>query len=494
MRYVLVAVYAAAPLAAFGADNANLVALADLAPYYLAIALPALAVTAFAAWRRGGAAADTTAVVLAVAILVLFDYWDVRPRLSALTHDYRPSMVFLWAVVLGIALLIAVRVSRRVARLPLVLLAAGFLMLVPSLVSWARESSVDTAPLARVRGETGQRLTVHPAPNVYFFMLDAYSRADRMRQQFGFDNSEFLNMLRSEGFVIPARSETGYGVTTLSVPTMLEMRYVISKGILDTEAVPRVMAGHNAVADTFRALGYSIAWAPSELPNWDCDGSEDECIRPTQTYQTHLGVSQLMWASMERTPSADTMRSVAPVHVNPLTARRQFPLRVAKTVLARRLRRPVFTFAHVLLTHFPYLYLDPQCKLAPVRGKLGAKAYLQAVACVNANVEAAIRLILARDPHAVIVLASDHGNDVGVDISKVMWEWDSREIAQRFSNFVALRLPPSCRRAVPERLAAVNIFRLVFNCLTDPDLRLQEPRRYLSAPTFEVRPGEDLSY
>lgn len=485
MAFLIVAIYAAAPLAALGADNGRLVGPVELVPYYAALVLPALAIAALVAWRRGRRAANTAAACAAIAIVVAFDYWDLRPHLSALTHDSRPSMVFLWAVVLLVAIVVTVLLSRRVAQLPLVLLVAGVVWLVPSVVTWAHEYAQKPTDVSTGGAPEAQRLSYRPPPNVYFFMLDAYGRADRLYQEFGFDNTPFLQRLRRQGFVIPPDSQTAYPYTAASLPTMLQMHHVIDHGMLDTQSVDPIVRGHNTVVATFRSLGYRFAHAPSQLPNWTCDGSEDACIHASETYASHLGVSQLAWAVLERTPVADLMRSVAPVHLNPLTARRQFPLRVARAATNLTLRRPVFTFAHVLLTHWPYLYLGPKCRLAATRGKLGGKAYLQAVACTNQNTEGAIALILRRDPHAVIVLASDHGPDVSLPAGPQS-QWPSRYVDWRFSNFVAMRLPRECRNDVPRRLFTPNIFRVVLNCLTDPDMPLVPNRRYFATNTLEV--------
>jgi hypothetical protein len=491
--FVIVAIFAAAPLAALGADSGRLVAPAALAPYYSAIVVPALALVALVAWRRGRAAANTVAVCVAIAIVVAFDYWDMRPELSTLTHDSRPAMVFLWFVVLLAALAVVTQLARRLRELPPILLVAGLVWLVPSVFSWASESAEQPTRVQAGRLDTRHRLAAAPAPNVYFFMLDAYARADHLREQFGYQDSRFLNALRSDGFVIAPRSESAYAITMLSVPAMFQMRPVITHGTLDSESVNPIMAGHNAVADTFRRLGYSIAWAPSQLPGWDCDGSEDRCIRATPTYQSHLGVSELAWALMERTPVADAMRSIRPVHLNPLTARRQFPLKVARVVTTRRFAHPLFTFAHVLLAHWPYLYLGPDCRLAGLRGRLGPAAYVKAIECTNANTKAAISTIVDRDPGAVIVLASDHGSDVDIDGTSPGWAWARQDVARRYADFVALRLPRACRGSVPPRLYTVNIFRVVFNCLTDPDMPMVQPGRYFNSQALEVRPDPAFS-
>jgi hypothetical protein len=112
---------------------------------------------------------------------------------------------------------------------------------------------------------------------------------------------------------------------------------------------------------------------------------------------------------------------------------------------------------------------------------------MQAMECTTRNTEAAARSIVRRDPGAVIVLASDHGSDVDVPGDRPEQQWSQQVVTRRFSNFAALRLPRRCRAQVPDRLAEVNIMRVVMNCLTDPDLPLLAGRRYFSDVALDVQ-------
>src|SRR6202008_1852679 len=107
---------------------------------------------------------------LAIGIVVAFDYWDLRPHLSALTHDSRPSMVFLWAVVLLVALVVTVRLARRVRQVPLIVLIAGVVWLVPSVFSWAQERAKKPTYVAVAGAQEDQRLTDRPPRNGDFFL------------------------------------------------------------------------------------------------------------------------------------------------------------------------------------------------------------------------------------------------------------------------------------------------------------------------------------
>jgi hypothetical protein len=229
------------------------------------------------------------------------------------------------------------------------------------------------------------------------------------------------------------------------------------------------MAGHNRVVETFRGLGYLFALAPSEIAGWTCEGAEDVCIPPHPTYPSRIETSELTWAVLERTPGADLLQTVDPDQVTNLGAKRQFPSTVAKAVTARHSNRPLFLFAHSLLAHTPYPFHGPRCDLGPGAPR-GAAAYIGALECANASTLEAVRVIKRADPGAVIVIASDHGTDVDTDLVGV--RRGSLDARRRLSNFVALKLPRDCRSGVPPDLAAVNIFRVVLNCLTDARLPL----------------------
>ena len=411
-------------------------------------------------------AARTAGMCAAVAVLVVFDYVDVRPALGWLTHDSRPSMVFLWIVVVGVIVLGTARVSRRLRVLPPIALAVGLVMLIPPLVRYSDAHgqevypSADRIPTGPVRAKLKQR----PPPNVYLFLLDAYARPDRMREQFGFDDGSFLRALRSRGFVIPPETRAAYPMTLRSVPTILNMGYKVNP-----ETSEYVMAGRNRVVATFRQLGYGFALGPIGLEGFGCKGYEDVCIPPVKTYAARVGMSDLTWVTLERTPGVDLMQTVYPPQVGPFASKRQFPARIARMVLAEPHDQPMFVYGHTLLTHRPYPYQGPGCRLQPGEPE-GAAAYIGAVKCANASVRSAVRMITRKDPRAVIALASDHGTDVasaGVGV-----KLGTRDARRRLSNFVALRLPQRCRSHVPRDLPTVNIFRVVMNCVTTARLPL----------------------
>ncbi|HET7142397.1 MAG TPA: hypothetical protein VFI68_00135, partial [Anaerolineales bacterium] len=63
-------------------------------------------------------------------------------------------------------------------------------------------------------------------PDVYFFLLDSYGRADLLEQAYGFDNSEFVNELEKRDFFVAKCSQSNYVRTEISLGSSLNMQYL----------------------------------------------------------------------------------------------------------------------------------------------------------------------------------------------------------------------------------------------------------------------------
>ena len=62
--------------------------------------------------------------------------------------------------------------------------------------------------------------------DIYYIILDTYTRADALLNEFGFDNSPFLDELRAMGFYIAECSRSNYSYTQASLATALNMVYL----------------------------------------------------------------------------------------------------------------------------------------------------------------------------------------------------------------------------------------------------------------------------
>lgn len=65
-------------------------------------------------------------------------------------------------------------------------------------------------------------------PDIYYIILDTYTRADAMEHNFGFDNSAFLNALEQKGFYVAPCSQSNYPITEMSLTSSLNFNYLTS--------------------------------------------------------------------------------------------------------------------------------------------------------------------------------------------------------------------------------------------------------------------------
>ena len=63
-------------------------------------------------------------------------------------------------------------------------------------------------------------------PDIYYIVLDGYARADLLAEEYGYDNSSFLDSLSSQGFYVARKSRANYPWTLGSVASTLNFAYL----------------------------------------------------------------------------------------------------------------------------------------------------------------------------------------------------------------------------------------------------------------------------
>jgi hypothetical protein len=67
---------------------------------------------------------------------------------------------------------------------------------------------------------------LQPLPDIYYVVLDSHTRSDALRDDYGLDNSPYLNQLRQMGFYIADCSRSNYSYTQASIVAALNMDYL----------------------------------------------------------------------------------------------------------------------------------------------------------------------------------------------------------------------------------------------------------------------------
>ncbi len=207
-------------------------------------------------------------------------------------------------------------------------------------------------------------------PDIYYLILDTYTRADTLKKYFSFDNSAFIQSLEDRGFYVAACSQSNFSYTALSLASSLNFNYPQSLSSAFTpndknSADIYPYLSENAVAYTLRQLGYSFevidsGFSPTEIKNADIYYTPED-----DWHSVFLGDGINSFESMELNTSAGMLlyefNSYLPRAIqNFLSAyvlhreRILYALDVLDNM--EKVPGPKFVFVHILAPHNPFVF------------------------------------------------------------------------------------------------------------------------------------------
>ncbi len=388
----------------------------------------------------------------------------------------------LWLLLLGVGWHLLKLLRETSVRLPMAVNLMSGLLLAFALFQWLTSADLRASkPVAAASTVT----VPTDRPDIYFIVLDGYSRADVLDEYYGFDNNPFMKDLERRGFQVADKSNSNYAWTLLSLASTLNMDFVpvlmgelFDPHGLDREHVYRLLRDNRAAA-FLRARGYRYIhlqstwggtghnpYADAFLP---CGGGlfRDDFL---------LAISETSW--LRALGSSATM-DLASCHL------RNFE---SLNTLARE-PGPKFVFAHFLLPHHPYLFdrkgtvlrnanLSNQFEFQKQLWE-DRSAYVEQMKFVNARIGDVLdRLITDSAQPPIVLLQSDHGPSLSRGLR------GNERFRIRLANLNAVLLPGAPADLMPEDPSAVNLFRIVFNRYFDAGLPLL-PDRYFVSPFLQ---------
>jgi hypothetical protein len=429
------------------------------------------------------------AVPVIVFVVLFFSYGTLRQGYLA---QFSPRLApLLWAGGAALACALAWIVSRY-RNVPGGIFAAALVLFALPAETYLTFHDIDAANASVDRAGMLHGVAFRRKPNVYFMILDAYARADTLKQALGFDNEGFVGELRKLGFFVPQNSVSNYPATNASVASMLSLDYLPKAQDISTRVVPfsRELLGDNPVVEKFKSEGYRYALVPGGI--WtkiSCAGWEDVCFEKTRPLEMERALMSL--TPLQVLPAGKynyLSRWLAPTPAEYLEPRDLFGLFGDRI---RALQSPFFMMVHFAGIH-DRIY-NEDCS----GGTIGHPAlfdpysvgrYVASVRCTNRQMVELVTTILAADPDAIMILTGDHGPYVrpphvpyekGQPIKPFSWGADTPEdYRNTFGTTTAIKLPAQCGSLLSDHHYAVNNFRIVFGCLGDRKIDLLEDRAY----------------
>jgi hypothetical protein len=449
-----------------------------------------------------------TAMVFGVGILLVATsvLWiAVRVRLDATGASYAiATAFFLYTTmgpylyrfplnrigILGTGLVLAAIVYRlRALKVVAIGVTWGvfFLVLAPA-VTAATRMMAESAPVRMEISDVSH--SVSSDRDVVVLVADAYPSAEVLSEFYDYDNSGFIESIRSMGFTA-GDIHANYSLTTLSVPSVLQMDYVAGANDIltdsDTNALFEVLGGENVFATTLVDSGYRYIFVESGWLGTQCGASVDICVTPPWPGETFFDIGF-------RTILRDLPGFVTGTQFNRGAQNAIHWLESELPVYLHNGEKD-YIYVHILVPH-PPLFFKSDCSVerrADMGGfaitgpdVIGAgndarrAAYLEQVECVNSVVlNTASRVV---DASAVLVFFGDHGPDGTEQLYSHGDVWTEAQIAERFGTFSAVSVP-DC--PVEHPLSLVDLLPPVMECLGGPASTGREPLAFVVTPEEE---------
>ena len=405
----------------------------------------------------------------------------VRVNTSSLPSAWASVLLGINLVLLTAGLLLLRRYGQGLAWLSRGLTLVAMILLIFALgelvwFAWRSEAQpnhdVATIHGGQAARSVGLRKPQAPLRDIYLIVLDAYAREDVLRQVYGYDNAGFLNSLRAEGFQVADGAFSNYLSTKLTLPSLLNMRYLDYLTKQYGPNYPNVMPlmrdiQHNIVVSSLRDLGYRIvnitsdvSYAsladPDEVIAWSGDSGTLNALETVLVDMTPMR----LWRANRSTSNASEPEE---------RRRRHLHFNLQQLAHQGKAEGPKFVYVHIMAPHNPFVF-DRQGEPtasdfrmfheyeAPQAAAIG-KAYTDQVHYLNGQVLSSIKKILADSKvEPIIAVMGDHG----LRLHLRERAGDSC-LQESFAILYALHLPGQNAPVLAPVASPVNTFRMIFD-------------------------------
>ena len=416
-----------------------------------------------------------TALLTTLFLILFYSYGHVYNllkgvQLSGIFLFRHRTLIPVWFVLAAVGIWWALRKTTSLAPVTNALNMVGLFLLVLPLAQIAlfsiqsRPSQVDAR-----RSTSALNLEVdEQPPDIYYIILDGYGRGDVLRNEYGFDNAEFLSTLKDLGFYIAGCSQSNYAQTQISLASALNFNYL--DGLSD-QFVPGSddrtgldsLIRHSAVRMSLEQAGYkTVAFATGFLATEWTDATY--FLGPGYSWgQLNEFEALLMETTMARLIQDGNRFGMQTSGSERFRERTLFALDQMDEL--SHIEGPKFVFVHIIAPHPPYVFGPTggpveASDVGTTRTEEGAGHYRDQAIYISRRMQEIVPRIIAGSPTPpVIVIQGDHGPTVASNARSRM-------------SILNAYFFPGVNASLYPTISPVNTFRVIFNTYFGQDLAL----------------------
>jgi hypothetical protein len=315
-------------------------------------------------------------------------------------------------------------------------------------------------------------------PDVYYIVLDGYTRADVLEHVFGYDNSAFLEELQQLGFYIAECAQSNYTRTSLSLSSTFNMQYIDAfKSEIKPDERPAWLMPYiknGVVRQQLEGLGYKtiVFKNPWEQFLW-----EDAAIIYRSNSAVLLSPFDVLLLRTTVTRAYLDLREAESRQLSDFVNYEDTRFALEQLPNVPDIPGPKFVFVHLVIPHAPFVF-GPNGEKIDIpydadKGNVyteenGIRGHTYAVTYINKRMlEIIPKIIRDSKTPPIIVLAGDHGTPRG----------GSENAVRILSAFLA----PAARSKFYNTITPVNVFRILFDTYFNGSFGLLSDISYFSA-------------
>ena len=316
-------------------------------------------------------------------------------------------------------------------------------------------------------------------PDIYLIILDEYASFKTIKEEWGYDNSEFAEFLKEKGFFVAKDSETRFPMTRRALPCLMNLEY-LDGDYTDFECIQKY--NNNFIFNFLDEMGYKVVFL-------DGFGRSQHTIKLENIL--HVYFQDINYKDTYRIDEFSDLvfnQSMLSLFINILKDENtnlyyhsnkyffnyinNYPLIVNES------KQPTFLYAHIMCPHLPYVfdrngnflenptnYWEYKSLDKGVLKKLYLEQYIYVTKRITNIID---KILKTSENEPIIIIQSDHGTkeaSAGIENAK-----------QHYRVLNVVYFPGGNYQDLYSNIAPVNTLRVVLNKYFGKDYEMLEDR------------------